>query len=64
MAFEPTTRASTRTNQQKSNFEPGYDLQAKVVILAEGTRGSLTKQLIGRFQLDHDTQSADLRRRA
>jgi electron-transferring-flavoprotein dehydrogenase len=38
--------------QQKSNFEPGYDLRAKVVILAEGTRGSLTKQLIGRFQLD------------
>src|SRR3974390_3260240 len=41
-----------KTGQQKSNFEPGYDLKAKVVILAEGTRGSLTKQLIGRFQLD------------
>ncbi len=41
-----------KQNQQKSNFEPGYDLQAKVVILAEGTRGSLTKQLIKRFQLD------------
>ena len=35
----------------KSNFEPGYDLQAKVVILAEGTRGSLTKQLIAKFDL-------------
>jgi len=41
-------------NQPKSNFEPGYDLQAKVVILAEGTRGSLTKQLIARFALDRD----------
>ena len=41
-----------KTGQRKSNFEPGYDLRAKVVILAEGTRGSLTKQLIGRFQLD------------
>src|SRR6266478_204361 len=41
-------------NQPKSNFEPGYDLQAKVVILAEGTRGSLTKQLIERFALDRD----------
>jgi electron-transferring-flavoprotein dehydrogenase len=43
-----------KQNQPKSNFEPGYDLKAKVVILAEGTRGSLTKQLIGRFQLDRD----------
>ena len=43
-----------RNGEQKSNFEPGYDLKAKVVILAEGTRGSLTKQLIGRFNLDRD----------
>jgi electron-transferring-flavoprotein dehydrogenase len=43
-----------KNGQQKSNFEPGYDLKAKVVILAEGSRGSLTKQLIGRFQLDHE----------
>src|SRR5690242_2969605 len=43
-----------KTGQQKGNFEPGYDLRAKVVILAEGTRGSLTKQLIGRFLLDHE----------
>jgi electron-transferring-flavoprotein dehydrogenase len=41
-------------NQQKSNFEPGYDLQAKIVILAEGTRGSLTKQLISKFDLMKD----------
>ncbi len=41
-----------KTGQQKGNFEPGYDLKAKVVVLAEGTRGSLTKQLVGRFQLD------------
>src|SRR5690348_12003237 len=40
-----------KEGQQKSNFEPGYDLQAKVVILAEGTRGSLTKQLIQKFDL-------------
>jgi len=43
-----------KNGEQKSNFEPGYDLKAKVVILAEGSRGSLTKQLIGRFQLDHE----------
>src|SRR5438270_1987968 len=43
-----------KQNQPKSNFEPGYDLKAKITILAEGPRGSLTKQLIGRFQLDRD----------
>ncbi len=43
-----------KAGQQKGNFEPGYDLKAKVVVLAEGTRGSLTKQLVGRFQLDKD----------
>src|SRR5712671_2967338 len=40
-----------KEGHQKSNFEPGYDLQAKVVILAEGPRGSLTKQLINKFDL-------------
>ena len=40
-----------KNNQPKSNFEPGYDLNAKIVILAEGTRGSLTKQLITKFDL-------------
>jgi len=40
-----------KNNQPKSNFEPGYDLQAKITILAEGTRGSLTKQLIQKFDL-------------
>jgi len=43
-----------KRNEKKANFEPGYDLKAKVVILAEGTRGSLTKQLIARFNLAHD----------
>ncbi len=43
-----------KSNQPKGNFEPGYDLKAKVTILAEGTRGSLTKQLVGRFNLDKD----------
>ena len=43
-----------KSNQPKGNFEPGYDLKAKVVILAEGTRGSLTKQLVARFGLDRD----------
>src|SRR6267378_3349792 len=43
-----------KRNQPKSNFEPGYDLKAKVTILAEGPRGSLTKQLIEKFDLMKD----------
>src|SRR5438309_7727935 len=43
-----------KQNQPKSNFEPGYDLRAKITILSEGARVSLTKQLIGRFGLDQD----------
>src|ERR1700723_1260791 len=40
-----------KEGNRKSNFEPGYDLQAKITILAEGPRGSLTKQLISKFDL-------------
>jgi electron-transferring-flavoprotein dehydrogenase len=43
-----------KNGQQKSNFEPGYQLKTKCVILAEGTRGSLTKQLIGKLDLNKD----------
>jgi electron-transferring-flavoprotein dehydrogenase len=43
-----------KNNQPKANFEPGYDLKSKIVVLAEGTRGSCTKQLISRFELDKD----------
>ncbi len=43
-----------KQNHPKSNFEPGYDLKAKVTILAEGPRGSLTKELIGKFDLAKD----------
>ncbi len=43
-----------KQNRQKSNFEPGYDVKAKVVVLAEGTRGSLTKELIQKFDLMKD----------
>lgn len=38
---------------KKPNYEPGIDLQAKVTVFGEGTRGSLTKVLIDRFSLDH-----------
>ena len=35
----------------KDNFEPGVDLLAKVTVLGEGSRGSLTKQLMSRLAL-------------
>lgn len=35
----------------KGNFEPGVDIRAKIVILAEGPRGTVTKQLCERFDL-------------
>ena len=35
----------------KDNFAPGYELRAKVTVLAEGPRGSLTKQLVDKFAL-------------
>ena len=37
----------------KDNFAPGYELRAKVTVLAEGPRGSLTKQLVEKFKLDN-----------
>ncbi|MBB3188565.1 electron transfer flavoprotein-ubiquinone oxidoreductase [Microbacter margulisiae] len=34
------------------NFQPGTQIEAKLIIFAEGTRGSLAKQLIQKFDLD------------
>ncbi len=41
-----------RNGNRKPNFEPGVDIHAKVTVLGEGSRGSLTKQLIGKLNLD------------
>src|SRR5919109_2983609 len=41
-----------KEGKPKANFEPGVDLLAKVTVLGEGIRGSLTKQLIRRLGLD------------
>ena len=37
--------------RRKGNFEPGVDLRAKLTILAEGARGSLTKQVVSQLGL-------------
>ncbi len=41
-----------KEGKRKANYEPGVDLRAKVTVLGEGPRGSLTKQLIERLGLD------------
>ncbi len=41
-----------KNGERKGNFEPGVDILSKVVILAEGSRGSLTKDLVRRLRLD------------
>ncbi|MDQ3754640.1 MAG: NAD(P)/FAD-dependent oxidoreductase, partial [Acidobacteriota bacterium] len=41
-----------KEGKPKVNFEPGVDLLAKVTVLGEGPRGSLTKQLSQRLNLN------------
>ncbi|MBS1106134.1 MAG: electron transfer flavoprotein-ubiquinone oxidoreductase [Deltaproteobacteria bacterium] len=40
-----------KNGKPKANYQPGMDIFAKVTVLGEGVRGSLTKQLIDRFDL-------------
>jgi electron-transferring-flavoprotein dehydrogenase len=42
-----------KNGKPKDNFTPGYELRAKVTVLAEGTRGSLTKKLVAEKKLDN-----------
>jgi len=41
-----------RDGKPKPSFTRGMELRGKYVLIAEGARGSLAKQLIARFQLD------------
>jgi electron-transferring-flavoprotein dehydrogenase len=42
-----------KNGKPKDNYTPGYELRAKVTVLAEGTRGSLTKKLVTKKNLDN-----------
>ena len=42
-----------KNGKPKDNFTAGYELRAKITVLAEGARGSLTKQLVSRLKLDN-----------
>ncbi|MFN2432880.1 MAG: NAD(P)/FAD-dependent oxidoreductase, partial [Gemmatimonadota bacterium] len=60
LLFEGERVAGVQTRDQgigrdgapRPNFQPGLDLSARVVVLAEGVRGSLTHHLVQRFALD------------
>ena len=41
-----------KQGRPKPNYTPGIDIKAGVTVLAEGCRGSLTKQLTARYALD------------
>lgn len=41
-----------KNGKPKDNFTPGYELRSKITVLAEGPRGSLTKDLVNQFHLD------------
>src|SRR6267154_2886363 len=41
-----------KNGKPKDNYTPGCELRAKVTVLAEGTRGSLPKQLVQKKKLD------------
>jgi electron-transferring-flavoprotein dehydrogenase len=41
-----------KNGKPKDNFTPGYELRAKITVLAEGPRGSLTKDMVNRLKLD------------
>lgn len=41
-----------KDGKPKANFEPGVDLLARITVLGEGSRGSLTKQLTNRLGLN------------
>jgi electron-transferring-flavoprotein dehydrogenase len=40
--------------QKLENFQPGTRIEARITVFAEGTRGSLTKMLIAKFDLSKD----------
>lgn len=60
MLLEGTRVVGVRTDDKgldkfgnpKPNFEPGMNIRAKVTVLGEGPRGSLTKQIVPKLGLD------------
>ena len=53
----------TKDGEEGPNFQPGMELHAKLTLLAEGCRGSLTKIADGAVQPARGRAAADLRAR-
>jgi electron-transferring-flavoprotein dehydrogenase len=49
-------RGIGKHGEQKSTFEAGVDIRAKVTILTDGARGNLTKAVVRRLALDEGRQ--------
>ena len=62
-ASRPATWGSARTASRPTAYQRGIELRARYTLFAEGCRGSLTKQLIERFNLRDGHRPADLRDR-
>jgi electron-transferring-flavoprotein dehydrogenase len=43
-----------KDGSHKPGYTPGIDIRAPLTVLAEGCRGSLTKQLVAKYALDRD----------
>ena len=50
-ASPPATWGSAATATHKADYQPGMELHAKYTLFAEGARGSLSKELMKRFDL-------------
>jgi electron-transferring-flavoprotein dehydrogenase len=48
-------RGLDRDGNRKANFEPGIDIHSRAVVLGEGPRGTLSKQLDERLGLSRDS---------
>ncbi|MEO0400325.1 MAG: electron transfer flavoprotein-ubiquinone oxidoreductase [Pseudomonadota bacterium] len=45
-----------KDGERKGSYEPGMEVLGKYVLIAEGVRGSLSKKLIARYDLDADRE--------
>ena len=45
-----------RQGNPTGNYQPGIEIRARQTVLAEGCRGSVSKQVIATFKLDHSSQ--------
>ena len=62
-ASPPATWGSAATASRKASFTRGMELRGKYMLLAEGARGSLTKQIVARYRLDAGARTAEIRHR-